>query len=260
MGGTLATLGAIQARPRSDEMTNADSRRGGWWDWHLFGLWILVNAAAFAVIPLVGGELELLASTAIRNLIHHHRIISILIIAVVGAVVQGTLVGWLQWLVLVRRVPRLQLRTWVIATVVPVFVVWVVVLAPGAIAILGEGGNPLAFFRNGFIQAFVLGPLLGVSQATALRALTSRWAWWFAADVTTYLAGALLHDLGVWLQHARIVPAHVTPYFPVAAMVIHGTWMLWVTAPQAARQARSPQPAASAASSTGTAPPGTSAP
>lgn len=241
-------------------MTDIDSRPGGWWSWHLFGFWVVVNAAAFAAIPYIGGQLELLTSAGTRNLIHHHKIIGIVIIAVVGAAVQGTVLGWLQWLVLARRVPKLQRRTWVLATVMPAFVVWVLVLAPGAVAVVGKGGIPLAVFQNGFIQAFVLGPLLGVSQAVALRGLTSRWAWWFAANVTTYLAGALLHSLGVWLLHARILPAHATPYFPVAAIAIHGAWALWVTAPQAILQARSPQSAASAAPRTGGARPGTNAP
>jgi hypothetical protein len=45
----------------------------------------------------------------------------------------------------------------------------------------------------------VLGSPIGLSQAMALRAPTRRSVWWFAANVTTYLAGALLRQLAVRL-------------------------------------------------------------
>jgi magnesium-transporting ATPase (P-type) len=189
-------------------MTDAGSSARRWWDWRLFGLWVLVNAVAFAVIPLVGAALEQLASSATKNLVHDHRAIAVLIIAVIGAALQGTLVGRWQWRILRRRVPDLQRRRWVVATLVPVFIVWLLVIGPQAADVLAKGGSTLIIFRNGFIQALVLGPLIGLLQATALRPLTSRWAWWFVADVTTYLSGTLLRQLGVWLQHELSLPAH----------------------------------------------------
>ena len=240
-------------------MRNADSSAGQWWDWHLFGLWVLVNAAAFAVIPLAGTLIEQLASSATKNLVHHHhKVLAIVIIAVAGAGVQGTLWGRWQWRLLVRRVPELPRRRWVIATTVPAFVVWVLVLAPAIADTLAQGGSTLVAFRNGFVQALVLGPLIGVSQAMALRPLTSRWAWWFLANVTTYLSGTLLRQLGVWLRHELSLPARVPIYFPVVAFAIHGAWMLWVTAPQTVSSQRPPQPATGTVN-TGTTTPGTSA-
>ena len=109
------------------------------------------------------------------------------------------------------------------------------VLAPAAVDVMARGGNTLTVLRNGFIQALILGPLLGLSQATALRPLTNRWAWWFAANVTTYLSAALLHQLDLSFHQQLSLPAWTAPYFPVLAFAIHGAWMLWVTAPQAIR-------------------------
>ncbi len=223
-----------RATPRHLRLkTGSGSSARAWWDWHLFGLWILVNGLAFIVVPLAGAALEQLASLATKHLVQHNRAVVVLIIAVLGASFQGLVVGRWQWRLLRRRVPDLRRRRWVLATLVPAFVVWLLVLAPQAADVLAKGGSTLIVFREGFIQALVLGPLIGLSQAAALRGHTSRWAWWFAANVTTYLSGAALHELGVLLKHAWSLPEPTTTFFPLVAFVIHGAWMLWVTAPQA---------------------------
>jgi hypothetical protein len=237
-------------------VTDGGSDAGRWWDRRLFGLWVVVNAAAFAIIPLAGALVGQLASAATKNLIHGHRVPAILVIAVAGATLQGTLWGWLQWRLLRRRVPGLRRGRWMVATAVPAFIVWVLVLAPRITDVLAQGGNTLLAFRNGFIQALVLGPLIGLSQALALRPLTSRWAWWLLANVTTYLSGTLLRQFGVWLQHELSQPTRTPGYFPVVAFAIHGAWMLWVTAPQAVSSQRPPQPRAGAAANTRKAAPG----
>jgi hypothetical protein len=113
------------------------------------------------------------------------------------------------------------------------FVVWLLAIAPGAVDTLAAGGDTLAAFKNGFIQALVLGPLIGLSQATALRGDTTRWKWWFAANVTTWLFGAATYEFGKWLLDELSLPKGITPAFPILAFFIHGTWMLWVTAPDA---------------------------
>jgi hypothetical protein len=231
----MTGAGDSRATPRHPRRkTGSDSSARTWWDWHLFGLWILVNGLAFVVIPLAGAAVEQLASLATRNLVQDNRGLVVLIIAVIGAVLQGLVVGSWQWRLLQRRVPDLQRRRWVMATLLPAFVVWLLVIAPEAADVLAKGGTTLLLFREGFIQALVLGPLIGLSQAAALRGHTSRWAWWFAANVTTYLSGAALHELGVWLKHVLSAPEPTTTFFPVVAFAIHGAWMLWVTAPQAA--------------------------
>ena len=225
-------------------MTATDNDTGRWWDWQLFWLWVLVNAAAFAVVPVVGVIAEQLASAAAKNLAQHHGVLTVLIIAVIGAALQGIVVGRWQWRLLRRRLPGLERRRWVIATVIPAFGVWFLAIAPQAVDLIAQGGNTLTVFRNGFIQALVLGPLIGLSQSAALRGHSSRWAWWFAANLTTYLTGAAAHAVGVWLQHQLSLPAQTPAFCPVLASVVHGAWMLWVTAPQATSPARPSRPAA----------------
>lgn len=214
-------------------MKGTDSSSGSWWDWRLFGVWVLINSIAFLVIPVAGLLLEHVASMAMRDLVIDHRILAVLIIAAAGAGTQGVILGRWQWRVLRRRLPELKRHRWVIATLVPAFAVWVLVIAPGAVDMLGRGSDTLTAFLNGFVQALVLGPLIGLSQATALRGLSSRWAWWLAANVVTYLSGSVLHQVASWIQEWLSLPGRLPAFFPVVAVAIHGVWMLWVTAPVA---------------------------
>lgn len=109
---------------------------------------------------------------------------------------------------------------WVLVTLVPAFVGWLVVIAPGAVDLLGRGSDTITAFLDGFVQALRLGPLIGMSQATALRGHTSRWAWWLAANVITYLSGAALHEAAGWVQEALSLPARAPGFFPVLARAV----------------------------------------
>jgi hypothetical protein len=227
-------------------MTTTDNGAGRWWDWHLFGLWVLVNAAAFAVVPLVGVIVEQLAATAAKNLAQHHRVLTVLIIAVIGAALQGIVVGRWQWRLLQRRLTGLERRRWVTATVIPAFGVWLLAIAPQAVDLMAQGGNTLTVFRNGFIQALGPGPadrpvpvdrVAGSHQPVGVVVRRER------------------DHIPHWGRDARLgcvaaapaVSTRQTPaFFPVLAFVVHGTWMLWVTAPQAAHPATPPRPAAHA--------------
>ena len=79
----------------------------------------------------------------------------------------------------------------------------------------------------------MLGPLIGLSQATTLRDHTTRWRWWFAANLTTYLLGAAAYEFGRWALDALAISKEITPAFPLLGFLIYGVWMLWVTAPEA---------------------------
>ena len=217
-------------RPANDESV------GEWWNWRLLGRRIVVNCAAYLVIVGGGVFLQLLASDATDDLARNHRLIAILVIAIIGAGFQGFVLGRWQWRILRTRLKTLTRRQWVTATVVPALVVWLFAIAPEASDTLAQGGDTLAAFKNGFIQALVLGPLIGLSQATALRGDTTRWMWWFAANVTTWLFGAVSYEFGEWLMDELSLSHNITPAFPILAFIIHGIWMLWVTAPEVAAE------------------------
>jgi hypothetical protein len=207
------------------------------WDWRLLAEWIVVSGLAYVVIVVGGVVLELLASDTTRELAGTHRALAILLVALIGAAFHGFVLGRWQWRILVKRMPGLNRHRWVMATFVPAFAVWLLAIAPGAVDILAEGGDTLHAFKNGFVQAIVLGPLIGLSQATALRDDTTRWMWWFAANLTTYLFGAAAYEFGKWVLTGLSLPKGIAPAFPLLGFLIHGVWMLWVTAPEATAQA-----------------------
>jgi hypothetical protein len=114
-------------------MTTGERRGDTWWAWPVFGRWILVNSIAYVVIPIAGALLQTLASSGTKDLVNDHRAIAVVVVAVVGAGVQGTLWGRWQWRVMRRRVATLPRHRWVVSTIVPVFAVWLLVLAPSAV-------------------------------------------------------------------------------------------------------------------------------
>ncbi len=229
--------GMNDAVPKEREVVGAGSAGQRWWDGRLFGLWIVVNGAAFLVIPVVAIVLEHLASAATHDLVDDRRWLVVVLVSLVGAGTQGVILGRWQWRLLRRRVPELRRLRWVLATLIPAFAVWLLVISPAAVDILARGGDTLAAFSEGIVQALVLGPLIGMSQATALRRHTTRWAWWLAANVVTYLSGVGLHEAWLRVQEALSLPGSAPAFFPVVAIAIHGAFMLWVTAPTAVARA-----------------------
>jgi hypothetical protein len=179
------------------------------------------------------------------------RRFTIVAVAIGASALYGFVLGRLQWKVLRRRVPTLPRRRWVLATFVPALIAFGLVIGPQALNEVVAGSDPFEVFKDAFAQAFVLGPLIGVAQAGALRGRTTRWHWWFVGNVTSWLFGAVTIQLGQWLlgQIATYpgdsASVTVTPAFPLLAIAVHGLWMLWVTAPEATRDATptAPQPA-----------------
>lgn len=216
-----------------DDAQEATNSASPWWSWRLLGLWIAVNAAAYLLIILGGVALDQLASSGMKDLAQDHRALAVLLIALIGGALQGFVLGGVQWRILRLRTPGLQRRRWVIATFVPSLLVWLLAIGPQAVDTLTSGGDTLHAFKDGFIQALILGPLIGLAQAAALRDDTTRWKWWFVANVTTWIFGAATFELGKWLLDELSLPKDIAPAFPLAAFVVHGIWMLWVTAPEA---------------------------
>jgi hypothetical protein len=219
----------------SELMASASDPASGW-DARLWRRWALSTAAAYTLILaviLVLTSLGLHVTEAALD----YRFIATLLIATFGALLYGSVLGALQWRVLRERLPMPQ-REWVQAGVVPAFVVWIVVVVPAGIAAQSSGDDLRVSYFLAISQALALGPLIGFSQAAALRPYTQRWKWWIAANFVSWLAAqALFYVVSLILGGFDFAHGNGSPLEAyvvlLAATPLSGRWMLWVTAPDA---------------------------
>ncbi|HEU4613299.1 MAG TPA: hypothetical protein VFS15_14510 [Kofleriaceae bacterium] len=213
------------------------------WDARLWRGWALASALAYTVILAVVVVLSGVGLDA-THVALDHRTVGTLLIATAGAAVWGTVLGTLQWRVLRERIaiPR---RSWVIACAVPAVVVWAAVIVPDALAAESAGRNMRVTYFLSVSQALALGPLVGFSQAHALKPYTTRWKSWIPAnlvswalvDAVSYLLSVVAGAFG--FAHGKGSPLEAYVLL-IAAAPLSGRWMLWVTARRAvsARSAR----------------------
>lgn len=89
-------------------------------------------------------------------------------------------------------------------------------------------------------QALALGPLIGFSQAWALKPYTDRWAWWIGANIVSYVAVYVVFFLiSQVFGLVDFVDGDRTPLEAYIVLVlsapISGRWLLWILAPGATR-------------------------
>jgi hypothetical protein len=152
-------------------------------------------------------------------------------------VLYGVFLGALQWRVLRERIP-IPREAWVRAAVTPALVVWIAVVVPAGISAESSGDDIRVSYFLAISQALALGPLIGFSQAVALRPYTQRWKWWIAANFVSWLvAQALFYLVSLILDGFDFAHGHGSPLEAylvlLAATPLSGRWMLWVTAPDA---------------------------
>ncbi len=228
--------------------TDPGGRSTRWWDTASFWWWVAANTAAYLIIVTGGALLLALTSGVTSTAISTFRRLTIVAVAISASALYGFVLGRLQWQVLRHRIPTLPKRLWVRATFVPALIAFALVIGPQALDKVVTGSDPFNVFKNAFAQAFVLGPLIGVAQAGALRGRTTRWQWWFVGNITSWLFGAATVEVAQrLLGHVATYPGDstsvtVAPAFPLLAIAVHGLWMLWVTAPKATRDAAAAAP------------------
>ena len=204
------------------------------WDARLWGLWAFYTALAYTIILAVIVSLSSLG-LHVTQVALDHRFIGTLLIASFGAVLYGAVLGALQWRVLRERLP-IPRRAWVRAAVTPALVVWIAVVVPAGIAAENSGDDIRVSYFLAISQALALGPLIGFSQAVALRPFTQRWKWWIAANFVSWLvAQALFYLVSLILGGFDFVHGNGSPLEAylvlLAATPLSGRLMLWVTAP-----------------------------
>jgi hypothetical protein len=206
------------------------------WDARLWGRWALSTAVAYTLILAVIVVLTSLGLDVTAAALDH-RFVGTLLIATFGAALYGFVLGALQWRVLRQRLPMPR-QEWVRAAATPALVVWIVVVVPAGIAAENSGDDLRVSYFLAISQALALGPLIGFSQAVALRPYTERWKWWTAANLVSWLvAQALFYVISLILGGFDFAHGNGSPLEAylvlLAATPLSGRWMLWVTAPDA---------------------------
>src|SRR5512144_2993253 len=207
--------------------------------WHarLFREWVVSNAVAFTIILATVYLLAAASLDVTRQAVGH--VIATLLIALVGAALYAVVLGFLQWRVLRQRI-ALPRRRWVVACLGPALLAWLAIVLPSVTHTAASGGGVQAAYLLAVSQALAFGPLLGLSQAFVLRPYTSRWAWWIAANVVSWLVvDAAVYVLSLVFDGLAFLrdDGSVAEIYGMLLLTtpLTGRWVLWVTAPDSVR-------------------------
>jgi hypothetical protein len=214
------------------------------WDARLWRLWALYTALAYTLILVIVVGLASLGLDLTRVALEH-RAIGALLIATVGALLYGGVLGRLQWRVLRERLP-IPRRSWVHACVIPALVSWLAVVVPAAVDADAAGEDLRVAYFLAVSQALALGPLIGFAQARALRPYTRRWKWWIPANLLSWLVVDaiffVVSQLSGLFDFAEARGSALEAYVVLmVATPVSARWLLWVTSPSVVESDAGPQ-------------------
>ncbi|MFC8452566.1 hypothetical protein [Kitasatospora sp. NPDC057223] len=207
------------------------------WDPRLYWLWILYNTLAFVTVLTVGFLLAVLGSNVFHLSLASGRTLVALLIATLGAILFGGVLGSLQWQIVRQRVPVTR-KAWITANIGPALLAWLLVIMPAVIDAQNTDKNASTAYLLAASQSLALGPLLGLSQSTVLRPVTRRWGWWIGANLASWL---IVDALVLLLAHFAAGPDVITADGSIAEVYLTliattpltGRALLWVLAPSA---------------------------
>jgi len=211
----------------------------------LYLLWILYTSLAFITILTVVLVLAWLSADVLHLTLSNGHTVVALLTATGGAVLFGVVLGSLQWRVIRERVAVPQ-RKWILANTGPALLGWLVVIMPAVFQAANSEQSVSSAYLLAASQTLALGPLLGLTQAFVLRPVTTRWAWWIAANIVSWfvvdLVFYLFSDVFSALDFTRRDGSVAEVYLMlIASTPLTGRWLLWVLAPTAVTHG--PEPA-----------------
>lgn len=212
------------------------------WPWLFWRQWVAANALA----ETVGlGASALLWIAFLFGVEQRYGILVSAVVVVLGStLLEGAAVGFAQWWVLRKALPRMRWQAWVAATAIGAFVAWTLGMIPStALALSAEtsAGPPpevsdLLMYSLAALMGIVLGPVLGAPQWWILRRyLRDAW-WWIPAQSAAWAVGMVVIFLGVGMIPVEggvtaLVALIVLGSLAVAGALvgaIHGTVLVWL--------------------------------
>ena len=208
------------------------------WSARMYWQWILYNSIAFVVVLTAVAVLSWIGADVLHLSWDDRGRIVALLVATVGALLFGGVLGALQWLVIRQRVPVPRKR-WIVANIGPALVGWLFVIIPAVSSVQNSGTSVSGAYLLAASHTLALGPLLGLSQSSVLRPYTRRWAWWIFANIASWvLVDAVFYLLSSWFENldfTRQDGSIAQVYLMlIATTPLTGRMLLWVLAPSAA--------------------------
>jgi len=118
-----------------------------------------------------------------------------------GTLIEGTVVGTAQWLVLRRPFPSMRWRAWVLATATGAFVAWTLGMLPSTLMGAGSGAagstpaepSGAVVYSLALLMGLVAGTILGTPQWLVLRRYVPRASFlWVPANALAWAPGMVL--------------------------------------------------------------------
>ena len=179
-------------------------------------------------------------------------IATVAVAVLAGTLIEGTVVGTAQWLVLRRPLPAMGWQTWVLATALGALVAWTLGMLPGTLMSAGSGSggsepSEAMVYGLAALMGLAAGTILGTPQWLVLRRHVRRAAWWLPANalawapgmVMAFYAADLIFSAGIGMT--TIVLA-IGALVAIGAVVgaIHGLALVWLVHSQRPRQSGKP--------------------
>jgi hypothetical protein len=207
--------------------------------------WVLANAIGEAIG--LGGSALLWAAAVLYLGEDSGPIASVVLAALAvlaGTLIEGTVVGTAQWLVLHGPLGSLRWKTWVLATGAGAFLAWTLGMVPSTLISLmadpsGKAAPPepsdAVVYALAAIMGLVLGPILGFAQWIVLRRFVRRAALWMPANALAWAFGMVAIFFGVDLALGAgfgpaTIPLLVITLACAGAVVgaVHGLALVWL--------------------------------
>jgi hypothetical protein len=160
-----------------------------------------------------------------------------------GTVIEGSVVGTAQWLVLRRPLVRMRWRAWALATALGAGIAWTLGMIPSTFLFSGTDTgtaapsevSDLMIYALAAGMGLVLGIILGASQWLVLRHYVSKAGWWVLANALAWMAGMVVVFIGTSFIPAEGITLPVALllllFLIVAGAVvgaIHGRVLIWL--------------------------------
>jgi hypothetical protein len=211
------------------------------WDWKLWFQWILANTVAETVG--LGGTL-LIGILLLSNAEKTVGVAAAAALAVLaGTLIEGTVVGTMQWLVLRHPLKSMRWRSWALATALGAFVAWTLGMIPSTFFLPGADAgttssvqmSDLMIYALAAVMGLALGAILGVPQWLVLRRYVQKAGWWVLANALAWLLGMVVVFIGTSFIPAGAIALQVALLlllFIVAAGAtvgaVHGLALIWL--------------------------------